>query len=378
MEPDAEATPPADVAAEEAAVVESDKSGVVTSDATEAFEASAAKAAADSEAAAGAAAGSKSSHTLAPVIRLAPLSPTGTGLLSLPSDPNPFGLPSLTHAVVVYRVSSGGYAKHKPPYITKETCLLNFVAAATAFAQRFPTIPFRVVLIKDNCTDALDTFATRAIDVLLRRARPDLAVDAYRTDFGSGAASFNFALDALNALSPAAAPPDSTGVYMLEDDYLHTKDALSVIFGGLALAPYVTGYDHPDKYVNAGQGGNPLITGGGEVTRVYRGPDRHWRGTNSTTMTFATTLDVLRRDGAEMRMFTQAEKRPPDDFHMFLALGTTKGRLLVSPVPAVSTHGETAFLSPFVDWGKIGQRAVEYLETLEEKEKTKGRRKGER
>jgi len=37
---------------------------------------------------------------------------------------------------------------------------------------------------------------------------------------------------------------------------------------------------------------------------------------------------------------------------MFLAL-RDKGRGLVTPIPGYATHGETAWLSPLVDWNTI-------------------------
>lgn len=289
------------------------------------------------------------------------LSHTGTGVLVLPGDANPYGLPRCSHVVLVYRISSGGYAKHKPAYISKETCLLNFIAAAATFVARQPTLSVRFILVQDACSDALAAFVTCAVNSLLRKVKPAVTVDTYVTHFGSGAASFNFTLDALAALHT---PRTTTAVYLVEDDYIHVKTAVGTVLGGLALAPYATGYDHPDKYVDGAHGGNPLISGGGEVTRVYRGAGTHWRGTNSTTMTFASTLDVLLTDAPTMRMFTATGAAPPDDLHMFLALGTTAGRLLVSPLPAVSTHGETAFLAPYVAWDRLGAQADEYVRVL--------------
>lgn len=340
-----------------------DKGGAATSEAIASFETSAATDAAKAQDAAGTGAGSKSDATRttpAPLRHLPSLSNSGTGMAVLPGEPNPYNLPVFSHIVFAYRISSGGYAKHKPEYVSKETCLLNFVAAATTFTVRYPKLPVRCILIKDACTDELASVADTALNVVLRKANPDLVVDEHVTAFGSGAASFLFALDAVRAL---ALPRDTTAVYLVEDDYLHTKDALSVILGGLALAPYVTGYDHPDKYVDNTAGGNPLVFNGGEVTRVYRGADRHWRGTNSTTMTFASTLCVLVEDDTILRTFSKTA--PSDDLHMFLALGTTRGRLLISPMPAVSTHGETAFLSPFVSWEKLGKQAAEFVAVLQ-------------
>jgi hypothetical protein len=37
---------------------------------------------------------------------------------------------------------------------------------------------------------------------------------------------------------------------------------------------------------------------------------------------------------------------------MFLDL-RDKGRSLITPLPGYSTHGETAWLTPLIDWSKI-------------------------
>jgi transaldolase len=40
---------------------------------------------------------------------------------------------------------------------------------------------------------------------------------------------------------------------------------------GLDISDYVSGYDHPDKYIDSDQGGdNPFIKDGGEITRVLK------------------------------------------------------------------------------------------------------------
>jgi hypothetical protein len=113
---------------------------------------------------------------------------------------------------------------------------------------------------------------------------------------------------------------------------------------------YVSLYDHPDKYINKQNGGNPFIEDGGEVTRVMLTDSCHWKLTNSTTMTFASTVGTLREDESILREFTKGSY--PRDFEMFLALRENQKGLL-TPIPGYSTHGETAWLTPLIDWSKI-------------------------
>jgi hypothetical protein len=247
--------------------------------------------------------------------------------------------------------------------MTKQACLLNFVAAANAFAERYPGLPVRVILVKDQCHRDLARFADHAFDAVMRVAQPLLVFEQHETRFGSGARSFCFVLDALRALPPAlCARADRVGVYLVEDDYFHVPHALSAILDGLALAPLSSGYDHPDKYAAPAQGGNPLVQYGGEVSRVLLGARCHFKTTNSTTMTFCATLQTLFEDDAVLR--EACETDPADDFHLFLTLFAARGRTLVTPLPAVSTHGETALLAPFFPTEKLGAHARAFLEAL--------------
>lgn len=258
------------------------------------------------------------------------------------------GLP-VDAVLVVYRISSGGYLKRKPPYITKEACLVNMCASLLQLAAAAPDLPLALLLWRDCCTPSLAHFAAAAVTRLLA---PRVTVLLRDSEFGDGAASFNAALAAALAFPPPrGVARDRVGVYMVEDDYLHTKEALRTLLGGLALAPYVTAYDHPDKYT-------PALMG---AAHVMAGPCCHWRSVRSTTMTFATRLATLAADADTMREFTGAA--PPDDHHMWLALGA-RGRTLLSPLPGCATHGETAFLSPFVAWDEVGSQAARWMRQL--------------
>jgi hypothetical protein len=136
-------------------------------------------------------------------------------------------------------------------------------------------------------------------------------------------------------------------VYFVEADYLHRPDSFKVLQEGLARFDYVTLYDHPDKYMKPSP--NPFVQEGGEVTKVYLTTSSHWKQTNSTTMTFAVKVSTLREDRAVFAEFCQGRKIP-DDFRCFLTLTQKRQRKLVSPLPGYSTHGESAYLTPLVEW----------------------------
>jgi hypothetical protein len=163
-------------------------------------------------------------------------------------------------------------------------------------------------------------------------------------DIGSNAGSFNYVLDKALELD------NKEIVYLLEDDYLHKPNSKQIITDGIELGfDYVTLYDHPDKYMNPIDGGNPFCSGMSEETRVYLGDNCHWKLTNSTTMTFASKVKTLREDEKIIRKWTS--ETHPHDFQMFMEL-KQNFRRLASPIPGYSTHCESRWLTPLKNWNE--------------------------
>ena len=67
-------------------------------------------------------------------------------------------------------------------------------------------------------------------------------------------------------------------------------------------------------------------------------------------MTFAAKVETLKENEEILRRHTSGEH--PNDFQMFLELGK-KNKLLITPLPGYATHGETAWLTPLVNWNKV-------------------------
>lgn len=229
---------------------------------------------------------------------------------------------------IIYRISDAGYSKVKPAYINNEACLKNAI-------KTFPWEEHDWSIIADNISENTD----RMIQTYIPRSYIDYV------SVGHGAGTFNLALD------KALQEPDWQVIYFLENDYLHKPNSDEIILEGLELgASFVSLYDHPDKYLPPSQGGNPYCEGGAEDTRVYLTESTHWKITNSTTMTFASTVETLIRTQETLRKYTQGSY--PEDFKMFLDL-REQGELLISSIPGYSTHGETAWLSPLTDWSEL-------------------------
>lgn len=226
---------------------------------------------------------------------------------------------------VIYRISDNGYQKDKPEYINNANCFKNALAT---FKQA------NWLVIADDIS--LETNA------LLN----DYSGDIKHVKVGHGAGTFNIALDA------ALTYPDDEIIYFLENDYLHRPGAMEALQSAFDMylgIEYVTLYDHPDKYMEPWTGGNPYCYGKAENTRVFLSECCHWKQTNSTTMTFAAKVRTLKEDENILRKWTEGTH--PYDFQMFFDL-RQKGRKLISSIPGYSTHGETKWLSPLINWEK--------------------------
>jgi hypothetical protein len=229
---------------------------------------------------------------------------------------------------IIYRISDSGYNKVKPDYIDNQKCLQNF-------CNTFYDHIYDIHVIADNCSEP-------TIDLINRYIDP---VNIEKVSVGHGAGTFNLALD------KALKWEDDEIVYFVENDYLHRPNSSNIIKEGLSLgASFVSLYDHPDKYLDPSNGGNPYCEGGAEDTRVYLTDSCHWKITNSTTMTFASTVKELKKYESILRKHTTGSY--PNDFKMFLELRDNNG-LLITPIPGYATHGETAWLSPLINWSQL-------------------------
>ena len=255
--------------------------------------------------------------------------------------------------LAVYRISSGGYAKLKPAYITKENCLRNFLRTVKAYDAGRSDGWTRVAILADMCTPELMDAIRGAVSDLELTSKCLLC----ELRLGSGAQSFNFACV---TLAKCKMDPLTT-VYMVEDDYLHTPGALGVMRRGLDLEKFVTGYDHPDKY-GRDAFGKPSKTSS-VVTREYpRSHEsgcglmfhegRHYRQTLSTTMTFMCRLASLTEAWLPMMAYTS--RTHPHDFQLWLDVCQRLDTRIAVPIPGVSTHGESEWLGPCVDWAAVG------------------------
>ena len=130
-------------------------------------------------------------------------------------------------------------------------------------------------------------------------------------------------------------------VYFLENDYLHQHGWVSKVmdvYDNHSNVDYVSLYDHKDKYIYAmySELKSKII-----ITATH-----HWRTAPSTCASFITSQVKLNVDFDVLSSGLT-------DYYFFTKLIVERGRILVSPIPGLSTHSMTDYLSPTIDWNEI-------------------------
>jgi hypothetical protein len=120
--------------------------------------------------------------------------------------------------------------------------------------------------------------------------------------------------------------------YIVEDDYLHTPDALTVLRESLEnWYGFAVPYDYPDRYINP------------KPCQVVIGKDRHWRTIDSSTMTVLakgkTWLTVL--DALLLAAPTSNDKIFEKIYEKIAC---------INPLPGVANHLTDRHSTPLVDW----------------------------
>ena len=229
---------------------------------------------------------------------------------------------------VYYRLSNfeAGISKKKIPNATKQHCLENCI---NVFGLN------NITVVGDTLNDETKQFV---IDKGLR---------LIEVENGTGSGTFRDALE-------LAIEENNSGemIYLLEDDFLHLPHSDTYLKEGITRTPlYVTLYDHPDKYINAKNGGNPQIEQNGEVTRLIKTDSVHWKLSNSTVMSFACRVERLVEDYDLLMKYSK--NNITDSYGLFTELTQTKQIGVLSSVPGHSTHCESAWLSPLTNWNVI-------------------------
>lgn len=123
--------------------------------------------------------------------------------------------------------------------------------------------------------------------------------------------------------------------YIVEDDYLHTPDALHVLRDNLLRwRGFAVPYDYPDRYSNP------------KPSQVIVGSTCHWRTIDSSTMTVLAPGHVWSHI---MPLLEQAA--PTSNDKVFEEV--YKQIPCINPLPGVASHLTDRHHTPLVDWKMI-------------------------
>lgn len=134
-------------------------------------------------------------------------------------------------------------------------------------------------------------------------------------------------------------------VYFLENDYLHVPnwyDKIIDLYSLFDVPGYVSLYDHMDKYT--------LPMYNDLQSQIYVTKSAHWRTVPSTCGSFIINKQILDEDYDVHTSFYS-------DHDKFIYLGQTRNRIVVSPMPSLSTHCDAQFMSPIIDWNDVNSNS---------------------
>lgn len=219
-------------------------------------------------------------------------------------------------------VSTNSHGKIRPDWFSREGCLKNLLSTTKEKEVKI-TAMFDGEPTKDHFLNSYDI----------------------PTVFASGGTDGHSFLNLVNYVYDQNID-DEDIVYFLEDDYMHVPGWVDIMKEGFTNinAEYMTLYDHKDKYF--------LPAYNNLTSKVIATPSVHWRTTPSTTNTYACRFKTFKKHILIHREYCDLEKGYTRDHDKFLRLWQ-EGSNLISCIPGYSTHVETPYLSPVVDWEKI-------------------------
>ena len=130
-------------------------------------------------------------------------------------------------------------------------------------------------------------------------------------------------------------------VYFIENDYLHLQGwdkKVTELFGTYKLLHYVSLYDHNDKYFL------PMYED--LVSKIFTTETHHWRTTPSTCGSFIITKQLFDLD-------YDIHTSIVGDHNKFLQLAEDRNRMVITPIPGLSTHCMEGLMSPTIKWDKL-------------------------
>ena len=229
----------------------------------------------------------------------------------------------------------------RPTWFSHEKCFKNFIESVSGESQE---IELNIHILFDGNNESLGcNFMGPWFEEFKNSNNENnkrLNINLMKFNGGSMVASTHFAYDyAVNNDQIN----DKDYVYILENDYLHVPNwvgAINELIQSGIYFDYLSLYDHPDKYPN-----NKAfhIMHRDIQSEVFVTKNRHWRTSPSTCGSFIAQRKILKEDFENL-------KSGQMDHLLFDQLVGKEKRILLTPMPSLSTHCMVNYLAPIVDW----------------------------
>ncbi len=240
----------------------------------------------------------------------------------------------------IYRSApNDGKADKRPSYFNKKLCLNSFLNSLTKVEE---SLKGEVIFINDGelnneLISLMDSVATEKI--ILNSV--------------GNSESLRFCYKLIDEKDW-----DSDDViYFAEDDYLYQDHAFEYLASAIKELPdvdYFTLYDHPDRYTRSDDANWGL-------SKIFVTINCHWRTVESTCQTYCVRVSVLKKDLWIHKLGLLGKiPRGREMFRASSGLGKYFLKFpkhkIVSPMPSLCTHMETAFMSRCVNWEAIADQ----------------------
>ena len=229
-------------------------------------------------------------------------------------------------------------SKDRPKWFTHEICFANLVKTIKDSRNSGMEVNLHVLFDGNEETYAKD-FIKQYYEAAQSSSTPDLL--KFKLKIFEGGSQYLAMQNAINYIEGSNFS-EQDYIYLLENDYLHDSrwiTSLDELLKSHIPFDYISLYDHPDKY--------PFNKCSHEmhqelVSKLFFTKTMHWRTTPSSCASFITSMKVFKEDNSILRMGLM-------DHLMFDELNKI-GRVMVSPIPSLSTHCMARFLAPCIKW----------------------------
>ena len=221
-----------------------------------------------------------------------------------------------------------------PSWATPRICFQNFISI---FGTQ------NVIVIADSSTSSDLTWLQTKVS----------QSQIYQTSFGESWIISTF----LKAVDLSQAKSDDSIIYITNSNFIHQPNARQILFLGLSIGDYVTGYDAPSKYVNSSSVSSSQTVGGyyvwnrSEVCNVFCPGTYHFMSFRDTVPCVLAKASSFKQDKSVFQTLATSENYRVNSVVWRTLMN--KGRRLINALPSVSTSATLPFFAPTVDWQQV-------------------------